>query len=82
MPAYAASVPSTRSSSVGWPTDSCTWSCICSAPITTVVTPEGQGGAREQRRGLLCDPRRLALEPERRHTSQPPCALDPVCALG
>ena len=46
VPAYAASSPNTRSSSIGWPHDSCTWRANCEPPIITSVTVSmGQGSA-------------------------------------
>ena len=55
---------------------------ICSASMTTSITPAGHSGACEQRGRLLADARRLALEPEAATNSQPACALSPPCALG
>ena len=45
VPAYAASQPRMRSSSMAWPTDSWICSASCSAPRISVVSPLGHGGA-------------------------------------
>ena len=45
VPAKLASIPSTRSSSIGWPHDSWTWSAICDESMITVISPLGHSGA-------------------------------------
>src|SRR5580700_5863329 len=45
VPAYAASCPRTRSSSVGWPHDSWTWSAAWVASRMTVMVPAGHSAA-------------------------------------
>ena len=45
VPAYAASQPRMRSSSMAWPTDSWICSASCSAPRISVVSPDGHIGA-------------------------------------
>ena len=82
MPAYAASLPYTRSSSIGCPTDSCTWSSICSASTTSVVTFDGQTSARSS--AAACSATRGASRSSPRPStySQPACADEPLCAEG
>ena len=83
VPAYAASKPRTRSSSVGWPTDSCTWSATCSASITTSITPAGHSGAASS--AAACSPTRGASPASRRPSDVLPAAparSSPPNALG
>ena len=47
---------------MAWPTDSWICSAICSLPSTSVVSPLGHAGAREQLPGLLGDARRVGVE--------------------
>ena len=64
VPAYAASQPRMRSSSMAWPTDSWICSASCSAPRISVVSPLGHGGADSRARGLVGDPGGVGLEVE------------------
>ena len=73
MPAYEASVPYTRSSSVGWPTDSCTCSATWSPSSTTVITPLGHSSAR--RSAAACSATRGASPAEVEPVDVLPAAL-------
>ena len=64
MPAYAASVPYTRSSSVGWPTDSCTCMIVCSGVEDDRRLSGRALGRAQERNCLLADARRLSVEAE------------------
>ena len=79
VPANAASSPSTRSSSVGWPIDSWTCSAIWLPSMMTVVVVGGHGIGGQQRGRLLGDARRVARQVERE--DRLPAALDGLAAV-
>ena len=72
MPAKLASVPNTRSSSVGWPHDSWIWSATCVESRMTSISPDGHCGASSRATASSAVSCAWSARPSARTASNPP----------
>ena len=81
-PAYASSMPSTRSSSMGWPIDSWTWSSTWPLSRISVVTSLGHSGADSSSTASRPVRSASSIRPSVRTCSQPAALMWPRNEFG